>query len=89
MNQLPSINLGPWINVGHQKFYSFLHQLGHFGHLFFFKIFRNFIRAFDKAIGPEKSPKLIKVGPTFILNYSVPTHLNPQPKDVKYILSHV
>ena len=28
-------------------------------------------RAFNKALGPGKNPKLINVGPTFILYYKV------------------
>ena len=28
-------------------------------------------RAFNKAVGPGKNPKLIKVGPTFIPDYRV------------------
>jgi hypothetical protein len=30
-------------------------------------------RAFNKAVGPEKNPKLINVGPTFIPDYRVDT----------------
>ena len=30
-------------------------------------------RAFNKAVGPEKNPKLINLGPTFIPDYRVRT----------------
>ena len=33
-------------------------------------------RAFSKAVGPGKNPKLINVGPTFIPDYRVDFFLN-------------
>ena len=33
-------------------------------------------RAFNKAVGPVKNPKLINVGPTFIPDYRVPKNFD-------------
>ena len=60
------INIGLWINIGHaQKLQSYGKKnpsnskisVGHG---------KNSKRAFNKAVGPEKNPKLINVGPTCI-----------------------